>query len=61
MSVELVSKINVLQLLQDGEELIMVDFDRMIIRNVYGVTFPLIKSRIDSKNVFFFKRSDDLE
>ncbi len=59
MSVELISKYKVLQKLKDGEELIMVDFDRMIVRNVYTITFPLIKERIESKNVFFFERVDE--
>lgn len=59
MSVELISKWKVLQKLKDGEELIMVDFDRMIVRNVYTITFPLIKERIESKNVFFFERVNE--
>lgn len=59
MSVELISKYKVLQKLKDGEELIMVDFDRMIVRNVYTITFPLIKERIESKNVFFFERVNE--
>ena len=37
----------------------MVDFDRLIIRNVYGENFPFLEKRIESKNVFFYIRSDD--
>ena len=59
MSVELISKLKVLQKLKDGEEVIMVDFDRMIMRNVYTITFPLIEERIYSKNVYFFERVDE--
>lgn len=59
MSVEPVEKVNVLRLLRQGEELIMVDFDRLIIRNVYGENFPFLEKRIESKNVFFYIRSDD--
>lgn len=59
MSIEEVNKFDVMRLLRDGEELIVVDFDRMIIRNVYSVTAPLLESRIASKNVFFFRRVDE--
>ena len=59
MSVQLVSKLKVLQKLKDGEEVIMVDFDRMIMRNVYTITFPLIEERIYSKNVYFFERVNE--
>lgn len=59
MSVEPVDKVNVLRLLRQGEELIMVDFDRLILRNIFGENFPFLEKRIESKNVFFFRRSDD--
>ena len=41
------------QLLREGAELVMVDFDRTV-RNLFAATFPVVAPRLEAENVFLF-------
>ena len=50
----IIDKSMAVQLLSGGAELVMVDFDRMTVRNLFAATFPVVAPRPESENVFLF-------
>lgn len=54
----MIDKADAVSLLRAGAELVMVDFDRMTVRNLFAATFPVVAPRLVSENVFLFQSEE---
>ena len=54
----MIDKSDAIFLMRGGAELVMVDFDRMTVRNLFAATFPVVVPRLASENVFLFQAEE---